>query len=122
YKKQKSALERQLSVFLAALSPPKDVSSASSVDIVKFLISKDAGGRTTVHVQGCERRGRCECPRRLASGTVDSLLGKLRAIYNAIGRTNDSNPVAHQVIKDYLKFIRASGVAVVPEQAVPLFF
>ena len=51
YQKQKSSLERQLSSFLASLSPPKSMSSASSEDIVKFLISKDKTGRTLVHTQ-----------------------------------------------------------------------
>ena len=51
----------------------------------------------------------------MAAGSVDSLLGKLRAIFNNIGRSRDSNPVAHPRVKEYLKFIRE-------EQAVPLFF
>ena len=61
YQKQKSSLERQLSSFLASLSPPKSMSSASSEDIVKFLISKDKTGRTLVHTQTCDRKV-CKCP------------------------------------------------------------
>ena len=41
YQRQKSALELQLLDFLVTLSPPKDVSSCTSDDIIKFLISKD---------------------------------------------------------------------------------
>ena len=41
YQRQKSALEQQLLDFLATKPPPKDVSSCTSDDIVKFLISKD---------------------------------------------------------------------------------
>ena len=41
YQRQKSALERQLSDFLASLCPPKCVSSCTSDDIIKFLISRD---------------------------------------------------------------------------------
>ena len=52
YQKQKSSLERQLSSFLACLSPTKSMSSASS-DIAKFLVSKDKTGRTLVHTQTC---------------------------------------------------------------------
>ena len=46
YQKQKSSSERQLSSFLASLSPPKSMPSATSEDNVKFLISKDRTGRT----------------------------------------------------------------------------
>ena len=123
YQKQKSSLERQLSSFLASLSPLKSMSSASSEDIVKFLISKDKTGRTLVHTQTCDRKV-CKCPHRLAAGSVDSLIGKLRAIYNRLGRFGHVNPVSHSPIKEYLKFTREeqAGMAVTPKQAVPLFF
>lgn len=123
YQNQKSSLERQLSSFLASLSSPKSMSSASSEDIVKFLISKDKTGRTLVHTQTCDRNV-CKCPCRLAAGSVDSLIGKLRAIYNRLGRFGHANPVFHSLIKEYLKFTREekAGLAVVPRQAVPLFF
>ena len=86
YQRQKSALERQLSDVLASLSPPKCVSSCTSDDVIKFLISRDKTGRTVVHAQSCLRVS-CNCPSRLAAGSVDSLLGKLRAIFNNIGRS-----------------------------------
>ena len=52
------------------------------------------------------------------------MLGKLRAIFNNLGRLHDSNPVAYNRVKEYLKFIREeqAGKAIVPSQAVPLFF
>ena len=55
---------------------------------------------------------------------MDSLIGKLRAIYNRLGRFGHANPVFHSLIKEYLKFTREekAGLAVVPRQAVPLFF
>lgn len=123
YQKQKSALEQQLSNFLAALTPPKVLSSASSEDIIKFLISKDKTGRTVVHKQTCDRKA-CKCPRRLAAGTVDSLIGKLRAIYNKLGRVNLANPISHSRVKEYLKFTREeqASLTITPKQAVPLFF
>ena len=62
--------------------------------------------------------------KRLAAGTVDLLLAKLRSIFNGLGRLGLTNPVAHPRVKEYLKFVREeqSGVAVSPSQAVPLFF
>ena len=123
YQRQKSALELQLLDFLATLSPPKDVSSCTSDDIIKFLISKDKSGKTVLHSQSCSKVD-CNCPTRLAAGSVDSLLGKLRAIFNNLGRLHDSNPVAHTRVREYLKFVREeqAGKAIVPSQAVPLFF
>ena len=123
YKRQKSALEQQLFKFLGALSSPRTVTSCPTQDIVKFLISKDKSGRTVVHPLSCSKRD-CSCPKRLAAGSVDSTLGRLRDIFNKLGRANDSNPVTHPLVEDYLKFVREeqAGLAITPSQAVPLFF
>lgn len=123
YQKQKSALERQLSQFLSALSTPRTMTSCTANDIIKFLISRDKSGRTVVHISSCSRVS-CTYPKRLAAGTVDSLLGCLRAIFNTLGRFDTSNPVAHPLIKEYLKFVREeqAGLAITHNQAVPLFF
>lgn len=76
-----------------------------------------------VHVPTCSGEA-CACPRRLAAGTVDSLLGKLRSIFNKLGRIDHTNPIAHPRIKEYLNFVRVeqAGMAISPSQAVPLFF
>ena len=123
YERQKSALKPQLFKFLGALSPPRTVASCTAQDIVKFLISKDKSGRTVIHSLSCSKRG-CSCPKRLAAGSVDSTLDRLRAIFNKLGHANDSNPVAYPLVKDYLKFIREQqvGLAITPSQEVPLFF
>ena len=123
YQRQKSALEQQLSQFLGALTPPRTVTSCTASDIVNFLIFKDKSGRTVVHSSLCSRAS-CTCPKRLAAGSVDSLIGRLRAVFNNLGRLNNSNPVAHPLVKDYLKFVRQeqAGLAITPVQAVPLFF
>ena len=123
YQRQKSVLKQQLSQFLGALSPPRTVTSCTAGDIVKFLISKDESGRTVVHSSLCSRTS-CACPKRLTAGSVDSFMGRLRAIFNSLGRLHDSGPVAHPVVKDYLKFVgqEQAGLAITPIQAVPLFF
>ena len=94
--------------------------SCTAFDIVKFLIYSDKSGRTVVHSPSCSKT---DCLKHLAAGSVDSLLGRLRAIFNNLGRLNDSNPVAHFLVKDYLKFMREeqAGLAITPSQAVPLF-
>ncbi|KXJ18019.1 Protein LIGHT-DEPENDENT SHORT HYPOCOTYLS 6 [Exaiptasia diaphana] len=121
YQRQKSALQKEFEDFVSSFNPPKTISSCNAEDIIKFFKDNESG-RTLVHSKNCSRRG-CQYPRRLAAGTVDSLLGKIRAIFNNMGRLNDSNPVAHPRVKEYLKFVREeqAGVGVVPSQAVPLF-
>ena len=63
-------------------------------------------------------------PRRLAAGTVDSLLGNLRSIFNKLGRFDHTNPIARPRIKEYLNFVRVeqAGIAISPSQAVPFKF
>ena len=80
------------------------MASYTAQDIVKFLIFKDTSGRTVVHSLPCPKRD-CRCPKRLAARSVDSTLGRLRAIFNKVGSANDSKLVAHPLVKDYLRFI-----------------
>ena len=123
YQRQKSALEEQLAAFLSSFSLSKVVSSCTADDIIKFLIYKDKSGKTIVHSPFCPGIP-CECPRRLAAGTIDSLLGKRKAIFDELGRLDASNPVAHPRVKGYLRFVRneQASLAITPTQAAPLFF
>ena len=72
------------------------------------------------HASECSRMT-CECPRRLAAGTVDSILGKFRAIFKGHGRLHLANPMAHPRVKAFVREEQA-GLAVYPSQAVPPFF
>lgn len=123
YERQKDSLEVQLSSFLFSLVPSKKLSAATAEDIVKFLISKDSAGKRKLHLPSCSRKI-CDCPKRLAAGTVDSYIGKLRSIFNKLGRVGMSNPLSHPTIKEYLKFVREEQAQqpLRPRQAVPLFY
>ena len=103
--------------------PPRTISSCTADDVIRFLISRDAGGRTTVHEASCSGTY-CSCPHRLAAETVDSYLGKIRAIFNSLGRMDKSNPVSHPRVKENLKFVRyeQASLGIAPSQTVPLFF
>ena len=83
----------------------------------------DAAGKQKLHIRSCSSKT-CSCPKRLAAGTVDSYIGKLRAIFNRLGRTGFSNPLAHPCVKEYLKFVREEQAQqpLPPRQAVPLFY
>ena len=80
---------------------------------------------------GSRNRSSCPCPARLAAGTVDSYIGKLRAIFASIGRAGSAtdssgvgNPAAHPIVKQYLISMREeqAQARVIPWQATPMFF
>ncbi|KAI8484560.1 hypothetical protein Bbelb_376670 [Branchiostoma belcheri] len=134
YGKQKRVLVGLLSEFLAALNPPKTLENAAPSDIVKFLIFKDDVGKTKVHKAGCQSNGpgleACVCPNRLAFKTVDSHIGKLRAIFNERGKGGEwderlglGNPAASLVVKKYLKSVTEEQLqqGLTPRQAKPVF-
>ena len=63
-------------------------------DLCRFLVFKDRGGKTQVHRNGCVFLGQrgthsCGCPVRLSYKTVDSYIGKLRSIFDAIGQDGE---------------------------------
>ena len=90
YEKQKSSLHREFLSVLAPLPSPKTLYSATPEDILKFLVCKDKAGKMKVHQTQCPRRSSdktpsCSCRKRIAAGTVDSMIGKLRAIFTDAG-------------------------------------
>ena len=136
YQKQKSSLQRKFERFLRSLPSPKSLMSPAPQDITRFLIWKDQGGKTKVHLPQCRHFGvsgkaRCPCPTRLAAGTVDNVIGKLYSIFIEAGRGdvwNDilgvGNPAAHHSVKQYLILMREeqAKARVCPKQAIPIFF
>jgi hypothetical protein len=135
YEQQKGALEKSFQQFLSSLSPAKDILSATPLDITRFLVFRDARGKTQIHFSDCVHLGEagkhdCNCPVRLSSGTVDSLIGKMRAIFIAHGRGGEwdvklgyGNPAASLEVKRYLKAVKEeqAQVLVKPQQAKPMF-
>lgn len=136
YGRQKSSLERELQSFLATLTPSKTIFSCVPNDVIRYLVWKDRNGRTKVHQQHCQflgsrLKGVCDCPSHLAAGTVDSTIGKLRAIFNSLDRSGDydvrsggGNPATHFTVKQYLKSVQKeqADARISPRQATPLFF
>lgn len=96
YSRQKDSLKTELQKFLFSLPDRKHLFSATPLDVVRFLVYKDGEGKTTVHSGHCPHVGlsasvNCECPWRLSYNTVDSYIGKLRAIFRDAGRQGDWN-------------------------------
>lgn len=135
YSKQKQSLKSELVRFLFALSGQRSLFNATPWDICRFLVYKDSSGKTQVHIHGCPHLGQrgsasCKCPFRLSYNTVDSYIGKLRAIFNEMGRQGDwnraflvGNPASDVLVKQYLKSVTEEQLKarVTPKQATPLF-
>ena len=115
-------------------------SPSTSVDLEKLharLLQLDNRSKKKLYskqkdkLQEGSKQTVCKCPTRLAAGSVDSLIGKLRAIFATAGRGNLWNDVhgvgnsaAHTDVKKNLKAIQEEQAQgrVTPKQAVPLFF
>lgn len=135
YAKQKCQLQLQFESFLGSLSPKRTVYDCTPEDVRYFLAWKDGQGRTKVHKLGCPHRGsqdktNCVCPTYMAAGSVDSLIGKLRAILRDVGRGSEwngtigcGNPAAAPTVKLHLKSVRReqAEARVSPKQATPIF-
>ena len=95
---------------------------------------KDGKGKTQVHEELCAFLGQhglknCGCPKRLAEGTVEALVGQLRAGFVRLGRGDSwdevrwqGNPAYAISIRDYVRVLRKeqSQAQVTPKQAKPL--
>ena len=136
YSKQKYILKTDLSEFLSVMDPQKTLYSAVPEDIRKFIIMKEKGGKTQLHHTSCNFKGlagkqTCSCPKTLAAKSVDSLIGKIRAIFRDLGRTGDWNPISFTgnpasslLMKRHLQSVKVeqTSASVVSKQAVPLMF
>jgi hypothetical protein len=139
YEKQKADLIRDFESFLSLhhhgpLETSSKLACATPQDVTKFLVKRDKNGRTQVHKDGCEfleQHGSrpCPCPKRLASGTIDTMIGKLRAFFNRIGRGEPwrlGNPCANPCDSPDVKlFLRGSQkeqrIAHVTSRQSPIF-
>ena len=135
YSKQKDSLQNELENFISSLPGCPTLATVTPRDICRFLVHKDKNGKTQVHRNGCPHLGKrgthdCACPLRLSYKTVDSYIGKLRAIFHAIGRDGEwdrrlglGNPAADKSVKDYLRLVTAEQLQarITPKQATPFF-
>ena len=135
YSKKKDSLQNELENFISSLPGCPTLATVTPRDICRFLVHKDKNGKTQVHRNGCphlRKRGTydCACPLRLSYKTVDSYIGKLRAIFHAIGRDGEwdrrlglGNPAADKSAKDYLRLVTAEQLQarITPKQATPFF-
>ncbi|CAO2171928.1 unnamed protein product [Urochloa humidicola] len=94
--------------------PPLTLARCSGAHVIEFLRYLDQFGKTKVHAGGCAYYGQpappgpCPCPLRQAWGSLDALIGRLRAAYEESGGTPESNPFAARAVRIYLREVRDS--------------
>jgi integrase len=103
--------------------PTPTLMDCTPQDVLYYLIHTSYNGRTVVHTRACPRNRGCQCPRWKAQSSLDSLVGKLRAVFNYIGRTLANNPCADPEIREFLKDTAREQQlgGVFPAPAVPVF-
>nr|QCY72059.1 light-dependent short hypocotyls 5 [Petunia x hybrida] len=114
YESQK---RRDWNTFLQYLrnhKPPLTLARCSGAHVIEFLKYLDQFGKTKVHVTGCPYFGHpnppapCACQLKQAWGSLDALIGRLRAAYEENGGKPESNPFGAKAVRIYLREVRES--------------
>ncbi|XP_028755488.1 protein LIGHT-DEPENDENT SHORT HYPOCOTYLS 10-like [Neltuma alba] len=114
YESQKRRDWNTFGQYLRNQRPPVALSQCNFNHVLEFLRYLDQFGKTKVHLQGClffgqsEPPGPCTCPLRQAWGSLDALIGRLRAAYEENGGLPETNPFASGAIRVYLREVRDS--------------
>ncbi|GAV60722.1 DUF640 domain-containing protein [Cephalotus follicularis] len=116
YESQKRRDWNTFRQYLRNQRPPVSLSRSHPNHVIDFLGYLDQFGKTKVHLQGCgffgqpEPPGPCACPLKQAWGSLDALIGRLRAAYEENGGLPETNPFASGAIRIYLREVRDSQV------------
>ncbi|XP_047315580.1 protein LIGHT-DEPENDENT SHORT HYPOCOTYLS 4-like [Impatiens glandulifera] len=115
YENQKRRDWNTFGQYLKNHRPPLSLSRCSGAHVLEFLRYLDQFGKTKVHTQICPFFGNpnppaaCPCPLRQAWGSLDALIGRLRAAYDEnTGAPPESNPFGARAVRLYLREIRDS--------------
>ncbi|XP_059274642.1 protein LIGHT-DEPENDENT SHORT HYPOCOTYLS 10-like [Lycium ferocissimum] len=112
YESQKRRDWNTFGQYLKNQRPPVPLSQCNYNQVLEFLRYLDQFGKTKVHLHGCpffgepEPPGPCTCPLRQAWGSLDALIGRLRAAYEENGGLPENNPFASGSIRVYLREVR----------------
>ncbi|KAI5659950.1 hypothetical protein M9H77_28743 [Catharanthus roseus] len=114
YENQKRRDWNTFCQYLRNHRPPLPLSLCNGTHVLEFLRYLDQFGKTKVHNQSCPFFGipnppsPCTCPLRQAWGSLDSLIGRLRAAYEEYGGYNKSemNPFGTRIVRLFLRDVR----------------
>ncbi|KAE8670156.1 Protein LIGHT-DEPENDENT SHORT HYPOCOTYLS 9 [Hibiscus syriacus] len=112
YESQKRRDWNTFGQYLKNRRQPIALSQCNSNHVLDFLRYLDQFGKTKVHLRGCVFFGQpdppapCTCPLRQAWGSLDALIGRLRAAYEEHGGSLETNPFGNGAIRVYLREVR----------------
>ncbi|XP_057751980.1 protein LIGHT-DEPENDENT SHORT HYPOCOTYLS 10-like [Arachis stenosperma] len=112
YESQKRRDWNTFGQYLKNQRPSVELAQCNCNHVLDFLRYLDQFGKTKVHNQGCMFYGQpeppapCTCPLRQAWGSLDALIGRLRAAYEENGGSPETNPFASSAIRVYLREVR----------------
>ncbi|GAA0171619.1 hypothetical protein LIER_25607 [Lithospermum erythrorhizon] len=112
YENQKRRDWNTFGQYLKNHRPPLSLSRCSGAHVLEFLRYLDQFGKTKVHTTICPFYGHpnppapCPCPLKQAWGSLDALIGRLRAAYEENGGQPEANPFGARAVRLYLREVR----------------
>ncbi|KAM6574875.1 hypothetical protein CsatA_023202 [Cannabis sativa] len=112
YESQKRRDWNTFGQYLKNQTPPVSLSQCNCNHVLDFLRYLDQFGKTKVHLHGCVFFGQpdppapCTCPLRQAWGSLDALIGRLRAAFEEHGGSPETNPFGNGAIRVYLREVK----------------
>ncbi|RZC68871.1 hypothetical protein C5167_033440 [Papaver somniferum] len=112
YENQKRRDWNTFGQYLRNHRPPLSLSRCSGAHVLEFLRYLDQFGKTKVHIQICPFFGQpnppapCPCPLRQAWGSLDALIGRLRAAFEEHGGKPEANPFGARAVRLFLREVR----------------
>ena len=114
YESQKRRDWQTFGQYLRNHRPPLELARCSGAHVLEFLRYLDQFGKTKVHAPGCPFFGHpsppapCPCPLKQAWGSLDALVGRLRAAFEEHGGRPEANPFGARAVRLYLREVRDS--------------
>ncbi|CAI8618659.1 unnamed protein product [Vicia faba] len=114
YESQKRRDWNTFGQYLKSQHPPVPLSNCTFNHVLDFLHYLDQFGKTKVHLKGCIFFGQptppapCACPLKQAWGSLDALIGRLRAAYEENGGSPETNPFAGEAVRVFLREVKDS--------------
>ncbi|OIW00800.1 hypothetical protein TanjilG_18110 [Lupinus angustifolius] len=112
YENQKRRDWNTFGQYLKNHRPPLTLSRCSGAHVLEFLRYLDQFGKTKVHAETCAYFGNshppgpCPCPLKQAWGSLDALIGRLRAAFEENGGSPEINPFGARAVRLYLREVR----------------